>query len=172
MTAESVCVSVSLTQLFYWVGAPNMLLFSNKWGVGMAHGGHRVYSCQDNSQAAAGLEFDLHTSAQSAVVMLDRKLLWLHFWDSYGLHYVFIPRSCAWSRNMWCTVCGKITQIDSNRTRICSCRKTHGGTSYSSRKKLRFIFMRNPAWSYTWIIRRWWVDLDFIFYYCTFEFIL
>lgn len=41
----------------------------------MAHGRHDVYSCQDNSQAAAALESDLHTSAQSAAVMVDGKSL-------------------------------------------------------------------------------------------------
>lgn len=130
MAAEPVCVSVSLTPSCFWLGAPNMLLFSNKWGAGMAHSRHGVYSCQDNSQAAAGLESDLHASAQSAAVMVDGKSLWLHLRDSYGLHCVFIPRTCAWSRNMWCTVCGKSTQIDSHRTEICSCRKTHGGIAY------------------------------------------
>lgn len=49
MTAEPVCVSVSLTTPCFWLGAPNMLLFSNKWGVGVAHGRHGVDSCQDNS---------------------------------------------------------------------------------------------------------------------------
>lgn len=83
MTVESVCVSVSLTRPCYWPGAANMLLFSNKWWVGMVHSRHGVYSCQDNSRAAAGLKFDLHTSAQSAAILVDRKRLWLHFWDSY-----------------------------------------------------------------------------------------
>lgn len=85
MTAEPVCVAVSLTSPCFWLGASNMLLFSNKWGAGIAHGGHAVYSCQDNSQAAARLEFDLHTSARSAAGMVGRKCLWLRFTDSYGL---------------------------------------------------------------------------------------
>ncbi len=41
----------------------------------MAHGRHGVHSCQDNSQAASGLESDLHTSAQSAAVVVDGKSL-------------------------------------------------------------------------------------------------
>lgn len=129
MTAEFVCVSVSLTPPCYCVGAPNILLFSHKWRVGMAHGRHGVYSCQDNSQAAAaaaeGLEFDLHTWAEFAAVMVDRKRLWLHFFETHMVSPVFfvfllfcffvcVPRSCAWSRNLWCRVCGEITQIEWN----------------------------------------------------------
>ena len=97
MTAEPDCVAVSLTSPCFWLGASNMLLFSNKWGAGIAHGGHAVYSCQDNSQAAAGLEFDLHTSARSAAVMVGRKCLWLLFTDSYDLFtgFFFVLRSGA-----------------------------------------------------------------------------
>ncbi len=146
MTAEPVCVSVSLTPLCFWLGAPNMLLFSNKWGAGKAHGRHRVYSGQDNSRAAAGLKFDLHTSAQSAAVMVERKCLWLQFKKFIWSALRFIPRSCAWSRNMWCTVRGRSTQIDTHRTKACSCREALGGIVYS-RVKLWFMFMTEHTWS-------------------------
>lgn len=108
MTAEPVCVAVSLTSPCFWLGASNMLLFSNKWGAGIAHGGHAVYSCQDNSQAAAGLEFDLHTSARSAAGMVGRKCLWLRFTDSYGLFTGFFffcsEEWCLKQKHVMCSV--------------------------------------------------------------------
>lgn len=67
-----------------------MLLFSHKYGAGMTHSRLWACSCQDNSQSAAGPELDLHTSAQSAGIMVERICLWLLFRSSYGRHYLLL----------------------------------------------------------------------------------
>lgn len=144
MTAESVCVSVSPTPPCYGLGAPNMLLFSYKWEVGLAHSRHGVYSHQDNRLAAAGLEFDLHTWDQSAAVMVDRKNLWLHFLDSYGLHYVLFQGVVPEAETCDVQWVGRTS------------RKAHAGLKFTAaeghmegpliQERNPFIFMRDCAW--------------------------
>lgn len=138
MTAESVCVSVSLIPPCYWLGAPNMLLFSNKWWVGMAHSRQGLYSCQDNSQFCRWT--GIWSSHFSSICCCHggQETSATAFLRLIRLCYVFNPESRARSRNMWCTVRGKSAQIESQRTKICSCRKIHGGTVCS--RKMIYIY--------------------------------
>lgn len=128
-----------------------MLLFSHKYGAGMTHGRLWAYSCQDNSQAAAGPVLDLHTSAQSAGIMVERICLWPLFRSSYGRHYLLplgvVPAAAA------AAVCDvqcvewvlRLTQHLHKQLQEDTRRIVY------SKWKLGFTWMRKPAIGYQFI---------------------